>query len=38
MLSQTDKQIIYNITNLSNMRFLSRKYNNCKRQEQNMLE
>lgn len=30
MLSQTDKQIIYNITNLSNMRLLSRKYNNCK--------
>lgn len=30
MLTQTDERIIYNITNLSNMRLLKRKYNNCK--------
>lgn len=30
MLTQIDEQIIYNITNLSKMRLLKRKYNNCK--------
>lgn len=30
MLTQSDKRIIYNTTNLSKMRLLKRKYNNCK--------